>query len=40
MSFDSTFLAVLAASGLSALVTSAGIYVIVKFAEWGQRNVA
>jgi zinc transporter ZupT len=40
MSFDNTFLAVLTASGLSALVTSAGIYVIVKFAKWGQRNVA
>jgi zinc and cadmium transporter len=37
---DNTFLAVLAASGISALVTSAGIYVIIKFSTWGQRNTA
>ena len=40
MPIDNTFLAVLAASGLSALVTAAGIFVIVKFAAWGQRNAA
>ncbi len=37
---NSTFLAVLLASGLSAVVTSIGIYVIVRFDEWGNRNVA
>ena len=40
MPFDPTFLAVLAASSLSAIVTGAGIYVIVKFADWGQRHAA
>lgn len=37
---NNTFLAVLLASGLSAVVNSIGIYVIVRFAEWGKRNVA
>jgi len=40
MLFDNTLVAVIAASSLSALVTSAGIYVIIRFAEWGQRNAA
>jgi len=40
MPIDNTFFAVLLASGLSAVVTSIGIYVIVRFAEWGNRNVA
>ncbi|MFW5714197.1 MAG: ZIP family metal transporter [Brevefilum sp.] len=40
MPIDNTFIAVLTASGVSALVTCAGIYVIVKFAIWGQRNAA
>ena len=37
---NNTFLAVLLASGLSAVVTSIGIYVIVRYAEWGNKNVA
>jgi len=31
---------VILASTLAALVTASGIYVIIKFAEWGNRNVA
>ena len=37
---NNTFLAVLIASGIACLVTSVGIYVIIRFAEWGNRNVA
>jgi len=40
MVLNNTFLAVILASGLACLVTSAGIYVIIRFAEWGNRNVA
>jgi len=37
---DRVFLAVLLASGLAALVTSAGIFVINKFSGWGNKNVS
>lgn len=37
---NNTFLAVLLAGGLSAVVTSIGIYVIVRFSAWGNRNAA
>lgn len=40
MNFNDTFLAVLTASSLAALVTTLGIYVITRFADWGSRNVA
>lgn len=40
MIFDNTFWAVLFASIVACLVTVAGIYVINKFANWGNRNVA
>lgn len=40
MSFNNTFLAVITASSLAALVTILGIYVITRFADWGRRNVA
>lgn len=40
MIFDNVFIAVMAASTLAALVTSAGIYVINRYSEWGNRNVA
>lgn len=40
MIIDNTFWAILLASGLACLVTTAGIYVIIRFAEWGNRNVA
>lgn len=37
---DSLFFAVILASGFACLVTTAGIIVINKFADWGNRNVA
>jgi zinc transporter ZupT len=37
---NNTFLAVILASGLACLVTTAGIYVINHFADWGNRNVS
>lgn len=38
--FDNTFIVVLLASSVACLVTALGIYVIVKFANWGTKNVA
>ena len=40
MSFSNTFLAVITASSIAALVTTLGIYVINRFADWGSKNVA
>ena len=40
MSNSNTYLVVLLASGLACIVTSLGIYVINKYADWGNRNVA
>lgn len=37
---QNTFWTALATSLLAALVTSAGIYTIRRFADWGQRNTA
>ena len=35
-----TFATVLLASGLAGMITSVGIYVINKYAKWGNRNIA
>jgi ZIP family zinc transporter len=40
VNIENTFLVVLLASSLACLVTSFGIYVIYKYADWGNRNVA
>jgi zinc transporter ZupT len=40
MKVDNVFLAVILASGLACIVTTAGIFVINKYADWGKRNVA
>lgn len=40
MNNDNFFLAVILASTLACIVTSVGVYVINKFATWGQKNVA
>jgi zinc transporter ZupT len=37
---ENTFWTAFATSSLAAIVTSAGIYTIRKFADWGQRNTA
>lgn len=40
MLFNNIFFAVLLTSGLACIVTASGIFVINKFADWGNRNVA
>lgn len=40
MVFDNVFIAVILASTLACIVTSIGVYVINKFANWGNKNVA
>ena len=40
MLIDNVFLAVVLASCLACLVTMAGVYVINRYARWGNRNVA
>ncbi len=40
MLFDNIFLAVVLASSIACAVTSFGVYVINRFATWGQKNAA